>query len=152
PCRDHDPGRALRVPALSMAAGTHAYIGGPDGRRYRFIDLHAKLGAALARTPWVTRLFLENQVRRSAAGDDTSTQKGVEIEFFPAGILMHDTTCVPALVDIAAMRDVIAESGGDPKRFNPVLPIDVSTDHSLGVDFFGTHDAMARNMAREMER
>ena len=56
----------------------------------------------------------------------------------PGRVLMHDTTCVPALVDIAAMRDALAEAGGDPARLNPVLPVDVSVDHSVAVDHFGS--------------
>src|SRR5580765_7167987 len=65
---------------------------------------------------------------------------------------MHDTTCGPALVDIAAMRSALAEAGGDPNRLNPVLPVDVSTDHSVAVDFFASSDALARNMKREFDR
>ncbi len=65
---------------------------------------------------------------------------------------MHDTTCVPALVDIAAMRDAVAEAGGDPRRLSPMLPVDVSVDHSVGVDHYGVLDAFAHNMQREVER
>ncbi|HEY2037445.1 MAG TPA: aconitate hydratase AcnA, partial [Steroidobacteraceae bacterium] len=65
---------------------------------------------------------------------------------------MHDTTCGPALVDIAAMRSALAEAGGDPHRLSPVLPIDISTDHSIAVDEFGAPDALAHNMRREMQR
>ena len=59
---------------------------------------------------------------------------------------MHDTTCGPALVDIAAMRDVIAEDGGDPASLSPICPVATSTDHSVGVDRFGQADALADNM------
>ena len=65
---------------------------------------------------------------------------------------MHDTTCGPALVDVAAMRDALAEAGGDPALLNPVVPVATSTDHSVAVDVSGTRDALARNMEREMER
>ena len=65
---------------------------------------------------------------------------------------MHDTTCVPALVDIAGMRDALAEAGEDPSLLNPVLPVDVSVDHSVAVDQYGTPDALARNMERELQR
>src|SRR6185437_8896985 len=75
-----------------------------------------------------------------------------EIPFQPARVLMHDTTCGPALVDIAAMRSALAEAGGDPRRLSPVLPIDISTDHSIAVDAFGSADALAHNMRREMQR
>src|SRR6516164_6847658 len=65
---------------------------------------------------------------------------------------MHDTTCGPALVDIAGMRSALAEAGGDPEQLNPVLPVDVSTDHSVAVDVFAKPDALRQNMAREFER
>ena len=75
-----------------------------------------------------------------------------EIPFHPGRILMHDTTCVPALVDIAGMRSALAEAGGDPARLNPVPRVDVSVDNSVGVDHFGTPDALSRNMERNLER
>jgi aconitate hydratase len=65
---------------------------------------------------------------------------------------MHDTTCGPALADIAAMRSVLEEEGYDPAILNPVLPVDVSTDHSLPVDFFASPEAMRQNMEAEMRR
>lgn len=65
---------------------------------------------------------------------------------------MHDTTCVPALVDIAGMREALGETGNDPSLLNPVLPVDVSVDHSIAVDQYGTADALSRNMARELQR
>ena len=77
---------------------------------------------------------------REAALDAILTHGGegadVEIPFRPRRILMHDTTCGPALVDIAAMRDVIAENGGDPASLSPICPVATSTDHSVGVDRF----------------
>ncbi|MBL0967065.1 MAG: aconitate hydratase AcnA, partial [Blastomonas sp.] len=75
-----------------------------------------------------------------------------EIPFAPGRILMHDTTCGPALVDIAAMRDVLAEAGGDPRQLNPAVPVATSTDHSLAVDVSAVPDALATNMAMEMKR
>src|SRR5690606_24104426 len=66
--------------------------------------------------------------------------------------LMHDTTCGPALVDIAGLRDAVAEAGGDPHLLNPILPIDVSTDHSIAIDRYNDSNAAAFNMAREAER
>jgi aconitate hydratase len=70
----------------------------------------------------------------------------------PLRILMHDTTCGPALVDIAAMRDVLAEAGGDASLLNPVLPVATSSDHSLPVDVSGRPDAARINMANELAR
>ncbi len=75
-----------------------------------------------------------------------------EIAFQPSRVLMHDTTSTPALVDVAAMRDEIAEAGGNPSILNPVLPVDVSVDHSLAVEAFARADAAKLNMAHEIRR
>ena len=132
-----------------------------SGRRHRIIDLPGVLGPGLARLPWIHRIFIENLLRRSG---DAPAMAGLvadwvrdgrsdaEIPFHPGRVLMHDTTCGPALVDIAACRSVLAEAGGDPARLNPVLPVDVSTDHSIAVDWSGVPGARAHNMAREMAR
>ncbi|WP_342239832.1 aconitate hydratase AcnA [Inquilinus sp. OTU3971] len=132
------------------------------GRRYRIIDLRHAAGADLGRLPTIHRILLENVLRhagedapRAAAAILASLGSGwssEEIPFLPGRVLMHDTTCGPALVDIAGMRSALAEAGGDPRRLNPVLPVDVSTDHSLAVDVFGAPDAMRRNMERELGR
>src|SRR4051812_1067847 len=132
-----------------------------SGRAYRIIDLPGFAGADLAKLPWLHRILLENLMRRSG-GDVTAMEpvlawlkagaSEAEIPFYPGRVLMHDTTCGPALVDIAASRSALAEAGGDPTRLSPVLPVDVSTDHSVAVDFFGSGDALARNMERELTR
>ena len=131
------------------------------GRTYRIIDLPGFAGRDLARLPWLHRILLENLLRR-CGGDATAVEpvpawlkagaSEAEIPFYPGRVLMHDTTCGPALVDIAASRSALAEAGGDPTRLSPVLPVDVSTDHSVAVDFFGSGDALARNMERELTR
>ncbi|WP_454719024.1 aconitate hydratase AcnA [Caulobacter segnis] len=126
------------------------------------VDLPAQAGAALQRLPVTHRILLENLLRQ---GGEAARQGKADllawlahgrseaaITFSPSRILMHDTTCGPALVDIAAMRDVLAAAGGDPSRLNPDRPVATSTDHSLAVDFAGGRDAAARNMARELER
>ncbi|NVO12917.1 MAG: aconitate hydratase AcnA [Rhodoplanes sp.] len=131
-------------------------------RTYRIVDLPAFAGPKLARLPWLHRILLENVLRKAgpaapeAAGAilawlDTGTSEA-EIPFSPTRVMMHDTTCVPALVDIAGLRAALAEAGHDPARLAPILPVDVSVDHSIAVDHFGTADALARNMARELDR
>jgi len=131
------------------------------GRGLRIVDLPATLGPGLARLPWTHRLLIENLLRCGGPDPDLDAviadwaargTSDAEIAFHPGRILMHDTTCGPALVDIAAARSALAEAGGDPARLNPVLPVDVSTDHSIAVDHFASPDARARNMAREMVR
>ena len=133
-----------------------------SSRCYRIIDLPALAGDRLERLPYLLRVMLEN-VGRTAGTDasrasaailawlDTGTSEA-EVPVLPHRVMMHDTTCVPALVDIAGLRAAVAEAGGDPTRLNPVLPVDVSVDHSIAVDHFASSDALSRNMAREFER
>jgi aconitate hydratase len=131
------------------------------GEQRRLADLPGFAGEPLNRLPWVLRILLENALRHDL-GDlasarsilawlDTGTSSA-EIPFYPGRLLMHDTTCVPALVDIAAMRSELAEAGHDPAGLNPQLPIDVSVDHSIAVDYFGSSNALQRNMTQEVQR
>jgi aconitate hydratase len=133
-----------------------------EGAVFRIVDLPAEAGARLHRLPHILRILLENVSR--SAGNDASRSKAAildwlatgrsdqEIPFLPTRVMMHDTTCGPALVDIAGMRSSLAEAGGDPTRLNPVLPVDVSTDHSLAVDVYADPQAVRLNMASELRR
>jgi aconitate hydratase len=133
------------------------------GRSLRFVDLHAAAGSALGRLPVMMRLLLENVLRhqQGAARDVAAAAllawanegtSEAEIPFQPGRVLMHDTTSTPALVDIAAMRDALAEAGADPARLNPTLPVDVSVDHSLAVEAYAHADAPVLNMQHELRR
>ncbi|WP_182084374.1 aconitate hydratase AcnA [Aureimonas sp. ME7] len=134
-----------------------------DGHPHDLVDLRATFGPALDRMPWVLRILAENALRH-AATDEAEAQASVildwlergrseaEIAFRPSRVLMHDTTCVPALVDIAGMRDALAEAGLDPAILRPSIPIDVSVDHSVAVDRYGSPDALEANMATELAR
>ena len=130
---------------------------------YQFVDLPAVFGDRLRELPVVLRLLLENAVRHMR-GDErraavnalfdwlgTGTSEA-EIAFQPGRVLMHDTTSTPALVDIAAMRDALAEAGADPSVLNPGLPVDVSVDHSLAVEAFARPDALRINLDHELRR
>lgn len=132
------------------------------GGEYRIVDLRAAAGADLERLPHIHRILLEN-VLRTAGADAPRAKEAIldwlvtgrseeELPFLPGRVLMHDTTCGPALVDIAAMRSALSEAGGDPAWLSPVLRVDVSTDHSVAVDAFGVPDALARNMNNELDR
>ncbi|MDD5671672.1 MAG: aconitate hydratase AcnA, partial [Candidatus Omnitrophica bacterium] len=77
---------------------------------------------------------------------------GKEIAFTPARVILQDFTGVPAIVDLAAMRDQLARMGGDPKRINPLEPVDLVIDHSVQVDYFGSRGALKKNMTLEFER
>jgi aconitate hydratase len=122
-------------------------------------DLVGFAAGQLDRLPCALRILLENTLRHNArdasaaimAWLETGTSNA-EIPFHPARLLMHDTTCVPALVDIAAMRSELAEAGHDPSKLNPQLSIDVSVDHSIAVDYFGVANALEQNMAQEIQR
>jgi aconitate hydratase len=130
---------------------------------YRVINLPALFGASLACFPVVLRLLMENAARNMQGAErdaaigallawlDTRSSQS-EIAFQPCRVLMHDTTSTPALVDIAAMRDALAEAGVDPAVLNPGLPVDVSIDHSLAVEVFARPDAPTLNLAHEIRR
>ncbi|MCX7324324.1 MAG: aconitase family protein, partial [Hyphomicrobiales bacterium] len=75
-----------------------------------------------------------------------------EIGFRPARVLMQDFTGVPAVVDLAAMRDGMTTLGGDPSKINPLVPVDLVIDHSVVVDFFGTPQSLGQNVKREYEQ
>ena len=133
-----------------------------DGHPARFVDLPRILGDNIRRFPWLIRIVMENTIRNSKCDAQevcapfldwlANRRSAAEVAFYPNRILMHDTTCLPALVDIAAMRDKIAEAGRDPGILNPVLPVDVSVDHSVAVDRYGNPDALSFNMSKEIER
>jgi aconitate hydratase len=76
----------------------------------------------------------------------------VEIPYHPARVLMQDFTGVPAVVDLAAMRDAVKELGGDPRKINPLVPTELIVDHSIQVDYYGTPDCLTQNVAKEYER
>ncbi|CAA7624468.1 aconitate hydratase AcnA [Magnetospirillum sp. UT-4] len=119
----------------------------------------------LSRLPVSLKVLLENLLRhldgRSVTAADVRAmagwledrgRAGREIAFRPARVLMQDFTGVPAVVDLAAMRDAVAALGGDPARVNPLSPVDLVIDHSVTVDVWGTPDALARNMETEFRR
>lgn len=133
------------------------------GFEYSFIDLPSLCGESLSSFPFVFRLLVENVVRNSSGAkrygylsslfewlETCSSLK--EIPFLPGRVLMHDTTSTPALVDMAAMRDALLEAGINPSTLNPVLPVDISVDHSLAVEVYADNDAAERNLSIEIER
>ncbi len=118
----------------------------------------------VARLPFSLKVLLENLLRtegngsvsaadvEALAGWDAAAQPSKEIAFSPARVLMQDFTGVPAVVDLAAMRDAMAEMGGDPAKINPLTPAELVIDHSVQVDAFGTRDSFRFNAEREFER
>ena len=135
------------------------------GRAVAFHRLDAVLDAeASARLPFTHRVLLENLLRRedgeavtrgdieALAGWRPNAGGAREVAFAPARVLLQDFTGVPAIVDLASMREALEGLGGDPERINPLQPVDLVIDHSVQVDAFGTADAYARNVALEYER
>ncbi|HET9077930.1 MAG TPA: aconitate hydratase AcnA, partial [Acidimicrobiales bacterium] len=132
------------------------------GRTYEIFRLDAVEGSR--RLPYSLKILLENLLRhedgvsvsagdvRALAGWDPSAEPSQEIAFAPARILMQDFTGVPAVVDLAAMRDAMKELGGDPSRVNPLIPAELVIDHSIIADVYGTNDAFRKNAELEFQR
>ncbi len=137
------------------------------GRQYRYYSLKAVAAAGyreVEQLPFTIKVLLENLLRKEdgesvkrsdieavAAWQPEQDQAG-EISYSPARVLMQDFTGVPAIVDLAAMRDSVAKNGGDPAKINPQIPVDLVIDHSVMVDQFGKHSALTANVDKEMAR
>jgi aconitate hydratase len=135
------------------------------GRTYEIFRLDAlQQRFDVARLPFSLKVLLENLLRTEGSGSvsaadiealagwDAKAQPSKEIAFTPARVLMQDFTGVPAVVDLAAMRDAMADMGGDPAAINPLAPAELVIDHSVQVDAFGTRDSFRFNAEREFER
>ncbi|MGI8930261.1 MAG: aconitase family protein, partial [Candidatus Limnocylindria bacterium] len=135
-------------------------------REYRYYRLDRAGAAGLERLPYTVKVLLENMLRGAATQPDLVSADDVralaswdptgpaeaELPFMPARVILQDFTGVPCVVDLAAMRDAMAEMGGDPSRINPLVPADLVIDHSVQVDLFGSAAAFAGNVEREYER
>jgi aconitate hydratase len=135
-------------------------------RSYTYYRLEAAGARDLARLPYTVKVLLENMLRhadtsgglvkaddvRALAGWDPSAPGEYELPFMPARVILQDFTGVPCVVDLAAMRDAMADMGGDPSRINPLVPADLVIDHSVQVDQYGTDAAFLINVEREYER
>jgi aconitate hydratase len=136
------------------------------GKSHQYFDLKAldaKHGGKIAKLPFSIRILLENAIRNF---DDLSTTNThietilnwqpkppeEEIPYMPARVLMQDFTGVPAVVDIASIRAEYARKGGNPDDVNPLIPVDLVIDHSVMVDYYGTPDALSKNVEVEYER
>ncbi|HXS41712.1 MAG TPA: aconitate hydratase AcnA [Stellaceae bacterium] len=138
------------------------------GKSYDYFSLEAAAQSAglgdISRLPFSLKVLLENLVRlengRTVTVDDIKAlaqwlktrSSEREIAFLPARVLMQDLTGVPAVVDLAAMREAMVKLGGDPKKINPLAPVDLVIDHSVMVDNFGNAQAFRNNVKVEFER
>ena len=138
-----------------------------NGKTYDIVDitLLEKNGIAdIQRLPYSIKILVENLLRkldntvvleedvRSIAGWKQHYTEPVEIPHHPARVLMQDFTGVPAVVDLAAMRDAVAKLGGNPALINPLVPVELIVDHSVQVDYYAAADALEKNVAKEYER
>ena len=141
---------------LKVGSKSYEYFSLPDAEKNGL--------AGISKLPFSLKVLIENLLRhedgRSVTADDiravvdwlkdkSSTR---EIAYRPARVLMQDFTGVPAVVDLAAMRDAMKSLGGDPSKINPLVPVDLVIDHSVQVDFFGSADAFKKNVEIEYER
>ncbi|MFT6418651.1 MAG: aconitate hydratase, partial [Cognaticolwellia sp.] len=134
-----------------------------QGKSYQYFDL-SSLQIDTNRLPLTAKILLENLLRHSdekyvqlediqnLAKWDTASSSDTEIAFVPSRVILQDFTGVPAVVDLAAMRNAMLDLGGDPSKINPLKPVDLVIDHSIMVDEFGKADSFKRNTEIEVER
>ena len=158
------------VPVNSDPFGARATLSTPFGETVTYYNLQvlqAQGHADLETLPFTVRVFLEN-ILRHAGGEfvdealvkqlaawrprKAGESSGMELPFLPGRVILQDFTGVPAVVDLAAMRDAVARAGGDVTRINPLVPVDLVIDHSVQVDSFGTTAAFAQNVELEYAR
>jgi len=143
--------------AAELKSGNQTY-------RYYSLPALAAHGHDISRLPFSLKILLENLLRHEdgrtvTAADieflakwDAAAEPSREIQYMPARVLMQDFTGVPAIVDLAAMRDAMKKLGGDPERINPLQPAELVIDHSVQVDEFGTNNSYSANTLLEFQR
>ena len=151
---------------LKDSFGTLKELSLPSGsvHYFRLQTLAAKGIADIARLPFSIRVLLEAVMRAENGYDvtqedvaalaayDPSKPPQIEVPFKPARVLLQDFTGVPAVVDLAAMRSAVARLGGDPKKINPEIPVNLVVDHSVQIDVHADPSAALRNTEIEFER
>src|SRR6266850_4604485 len=140
-----------------MASPSQLRVGDRSYAISRLDELQASYD--IARLPYTLRILLENVLRNGDEADveavarwDAKAEPSNEISFAPSRVLLQDLTGVPALVDLAAMRNAMADLGGDPGKINPLIPAELVIDHSVQVDAFASRMAFGRNVELEFER
>src|SRR6185312_9059704 len=147
----------------SFGAASTLRVADVEYRIFRVAALEEKGVANVSRMPFSHRVLLENLLRHEdgrkvqaadidAVGRGVSGPEAKEISFMPARVLLQDFTGVPAVVDLAAMRDALADMGADPSKANPLMPADLVIDHSVQVDEYGTKDSFNINALLEFQR
>jgi len=154
----------MSQPNLQQKSSSTLQTSQGDLGYYRLGALEEEGLVRLSRLPFSIRVLLENALRNldgylvteadvmSVANWEPNSKSSREFPFMPARVLMQDLTGIPAVVDLAAMRSAMARSGGDYKKINPLVPVDLVIDHSVQVDYYGTPTAFQLNVEREFER
>ncbi|MEZ4227574.1 MAG: aconitate hydratase AcnA [Polyangiaceae bacterium] len=148
----------------SFSTKSELEVGGKKLAYFSLPKFAASSGVDIAKLPYSLKILLENLLRhedgKAVAKDDVlglakwdpSAAPSTEIAFHPARVVLQDFTGVPAVVDLAAMRDAMAEMGGDAARINPLFPSELVIDHSVQIDYFGSNDALSLNTKLEYQR
>ena len=138
-----------------------------NGNTIRYYDIQQLSDQGIgdvSRLPYSIKILVENLLRKldgrvvkeadlkAIVNWQPTYDAPVEIPYHPARVLMQDFTGVPAVVDLAAMRDAVKDLGGDPRKINPLVPTELIVDHSIQVDYYGTPDCLEKNVAKEYER
>ncbi|MGH9731237.1 MAG: aconitase family protein, partial [Candidatus Acidiferrales bacterium] len=138
--------------------------GGESFEIHRLAPIERSGAGKISRLPFSMKILLENLLRqedgqfvhaddiRAVANWEPAAEPSKEISFMPARVLLQDFTGVPAIVDLAAMRQAMSKLGGDPKKINPLFPAELVIDHSVQVDQFGTAQSFAFNAELEFMR
>ncbi|WP_417662850.1 aconitate hydratase AcnA [Pseudomonas sp.] len=152
------------MPSLNSLNSRQSLKVGDKTYQYFSLPEAAKSLGNIDKLPMSLKVLLENLLRweddKTVTGDDLKAiaawlekrSSDREIQYRPARVLMQDFTGVPAVVDLAAMRDAMSKAGGDPQKINPLSPVDLVIDHSVMVDKFGTDSAFTQNVDIEMQR
>lgn len=142
----------------------HLTINGKKYHYYSITDKAKELNVDISSLPFSLRILFENLIRtyldenllnthlKAIVESVNNAQQRIEIAFSPSRVLMQDFTGVPAVVDLATMRDAVKKIGKDPKKINPLVPVDLVIDHSVQVDFYGNDKALNRNVEIEYQR
>ncbi len=151
----NDPFSALST--LNTENGIYSY--------YSLASLEKSLPIKISTLPFSIRILLESVLRRCdghmvtekdvkslASWTPETAREGIEIPFMPARVILQDFTGVPCVVDLAAMRSAVRRLGGDPKKINPLIPVDLVIDHSIQTDYYGTKESLDKNISIEFER
>lgn len=135
-----------------------------NGMNYNYFDLTKLPNNKISKLPYCIKILLENLLRtednlavtkediEAVINWDPKAEPNTEIAFTPSRVILQDFTGVPAIVDLATMREAVKKLGGNPKKINPLSPVELVIDHSVMVDYYGSDKALAENIEKEYER